>query len=168
MARFLAKKHKYQIKANQVLWIIKFQSLNDLKSICSFEKELFSHGLINVVASCFQGFPGCVGLSRCAILDSVGGRTQVNGIFASIIVLIVILFLGPLFESLPNACLASIIVIALKNMVMEVYTIFPKTLKKSKLEGVIKENISSFCFKKTSPFVKHPNLFYEILSSAGL
>lgn len=40
-------------------------------------KELFSYGIGNVVASFFDGFPACVGLSRCVILESVGGRTQV-------------------------------------------------------------------------------------------
>jgi MFS superfamily sulfate permease-like transporter len=89
----------------------------------------------NVVSSFFSGFPACVGLSRCVILDDVGGRTQVNGIFASIVILIVVLFLGPVFKTLPNACLASIIVVALKNMAMGV-TIFPSLLKKSKMEAV--------------------------------
>lgn len=114
MAKLFAKKHKYEIRANQ---------------------ELFSYGVGNIVSAFFSGFPGCVGLSRCVILDGVGGRTQVNGIFASILILIVILFLGPLFKTLPNACLASIIVIALKNMALE-FRVFPKILKKSKLEAV--------------------------------
>jgi hypothetical protein len=39
-------------------------------------KELFSYGIGNVVSCFFDGFPACVGLSRCAILDSVGGKTQ--------------------------------------------------------------------------------------------
>jgi MFS superfamily sulfate permease-like transporter len=60
----------------------------------------------------------------------------VSGIFSSILVLIVILFLGPFIETLPKACLASIIVVALKNMVIEVFTELPKIMKKSKLEAV--------------------------------
>ena len=61
---------------------------------------------------------------------------KVYGIFASILVLIVILFLGPLFKSLPNACLAAIIVIALKSIVFEVKNL-PDLFKKSKIEAVI-------------------------------
>jgi MFS superfamily sulfate permease-like transporter len=100
-------------------------------------KELFAYGVGNIVSSFFGGFPGCVGLSRCVIFDGVGGRSQVNGIFASVLILIVILFLGPVFKTLPNACLAAIIVIALKKMALEV-TIFPSILKRSKMEAVKK------------------------------
>jgi len=57
MAKLFAKKHKYEIKANQ---------------------ELFAYGVGNIVIAFFRGFPACVGLSRCVILDSVGGKTQVN------------------------------------------------------------------------------------------
>jgi MFS superfamily sulfate permease-like transporter len=88
------------------------------------------------VTSAFEGFPGCVSLSRCVILDGLGGRSQLNGFFAGLLLLVVILFLGPLFEALPKACLAAIIVIALKNMVLEVFTEFPKIFRKSKIEGV--------------------------------
>lgn len=65
-------------------------------------KELFAYGIGNIIAGVFEGFPGCVGLSRCVILDGVGGKTQVYGIFSSILILVVILFLGPLFKTLPN------------------------------------------------------------------
>ena len=120
-------------------------------------KELFAYGIGNIIAGVFEGFPGCVGLSRCVILDGVGGKTQVYGIFSSILILVVILFLGPLFKTLPNvkkkkfkqlnlfiysknqndkkACLAAIIVVALKSLILEV-RIFPKLLKKSKIEAV--------------------------------
>jgi MFS superfamily sulfate permease-like transporter len=39
-------------------------------------KELLAYGVGNIVSGFFQGFPACVGLSRCVILDSVGGKTQ--------------------------------------------------------------------------------------------
>jgi MFS superfamily sulfate permease-like transporter len=57
MAKLFAKKHKYEIKPNQ---------------------ELLAYGVGNIVSAFFRGFPACVGLSRCVILDSVGGRTQVS------------------------------------------------------------------------------------------
>ena len=41
------------------------------------------------------------------------------GFLASIVVLIVILAVGPLFRTLPNACLAAIIVTAMKNMLLQ-------------------------------------------------
>ena len=31
-----------------------------------------------MVTACFKGFPACVALSRSAILDGVGGKTQVK------------------------------------------------------------------------------------------
>ena len=40
-------------------------------------EELFSYGLSNVVTSFFSGFPACVALSRSAIVDSVGAKSQV-------------------------------------------------------------------------------------------
>jgi MFS superfamily sulfate permease-like transporter len=40
-------------------------------------KELIAYGCGNILCSLFQGFPSCVALSRCAILESVGGKTQV-------------------------------------------------------------------------------------------
>ena len=42
------------------------------------KQELFAYGLGNVVSSFFKGFPSCVGLSRCIILESTGAKTQVN------------------------------------------------------------------------------------------
>ena len=42
----------------------------------------------------------------------------------SLIILIVILWLGPLFEPLPKACLASIICIALKGLLFQVKQFF--------------------------------------------
>ena len=60
MAKLFAKRYQYEIRPNQ---------------------ELFSYGIGNVISGLFHGFPGCVGLSRCAILESVGGKTQVSELF---------------------------------------------------------------------------------------
>jgi len=44
---------------------------------------------------------------------------KIVGLLASIVVLIVILAVGPVFRTLPHACLASIIVTAMKNMLLQ-------------------------------------------------
>lgn len=43
-----------------------------------FYKELFAYGVGNVVTSFFHGFPLCVALSRCAVVEGTGGKTQVT------------------------------------------------------------------------------------------
>lgn len=75
MAKLFAKKHKYEIKANQVSSIKHTAAY--LSLIFYFLKELFAYGVGNIVIAFFRGFPACVGLSRCVILDGVGGKTQV-------------------------------------------------------------------------------------------
>ena len=129
-------------------------------------QEAFAYAVGNIVSSLFKGFPACVALSRMAILDGVGGKTQVFGLVSSSFVLIVCLAVGPLFKTLPNvqyrfqisfqvfyivfkfvyfqACLAAIIVVALKNTILQI-TQLPEVLRQSKFEAVC----SIFLFKKT-------------------
>lgn len=72
-----------------------------------------------MVASCFSCYPNAASLSRSSVLEASNGRTQLSFIFSSLIILIVILFVGPVFEPLPKACLAAIIVVALKNLLLQ-------------------------------------------------
>jgi MFS superfamily sulfate permease-like transporter len=81
MSKLFAKKYKYDLEPNQ---------------------EAFAYGVGNLVTSFFKGFPSCVALSRSAILDGVGGKTQVFGLVSSVLMLIVCLVVGPLFKTLPN------------------------------------------------------------------
>lgn len=74
-------------------------------------------------------------MSRSAILDSVGGKTQIFGLVSSGLILIVIIAVGPLFKTLPNACLAAIIVVALKNMLLQILQ-FPVIIRRSKFEAL--------------------------------
>ncbi|CAF5200610.1 unnamed protein product [Rotaria magnacalcarata] len=83
-------------------------------------RELFAYGMSNMIASCFHCFPNATSLSRSTVQDSSGGKTILVGGFTSIIVLIVILALGPLFKPLPNTVLAAIIILNLKGLLFQV------------------------------------------------
>lgn len=113
-AKLFAKKHKYEISANQ---------------------EFFAYGVCNVVSSFFNGYPGCVALSRCIIADGIGVKTQIVGLISSFIMLIVILALGPLLKTLPNSVLAALIVIALIKKTIDIVD-FWKIYKKNKMDAL--------------------------------
>jgi len=80
-SKLFAKKYNYKISPNQ---------------------EFSAYGLSNIIGSFFNGYPGCVGISRCFIGDGIGVKTQVVAFVNTIIMLIVILAVGPFLASLPN------------------------------------------------------------------
>nr|XP_039272946.1 sulfate anion transporter 1-like isoform X1 [Styela clava] len=92
-----------------------------IKSGCEIDanQELMAMGSANIVGCFFSCFPCAVALSRTAISDEVGGKTQITGLIAASIILTVILWIGPLFESLPEAALAVIILVNIKGMLRQ-------------------------------------------------
>jgi SulP family sulfate permease len=95
-----SKEHTYKIVPNQ---------------------ELIALGLSNVVGSFFQTFPATAGFSRTAVNYSSGAKTPLAAIFSAAIIVLTLLFLTPLFYYLPNAILASIIMIAVVNLIEFAY-----------------------------------------------
>ncbi|XP_053781942.1 prestin isoform X2 [Desmodus rotundus] len=81
MAKTLANKHGYQVDGNQ---------------------ELIALGLCNSIGSLFQTFSISCSLSRSLVQEGTGGKTQLAGCLASLMILMVILATGFLFESLPQ------------------------------------------------------------------
>ncbi|CAF4075187.1 unnamed protein product [Rotaria magnacalcarata] len=82
--------------------------------------ELLAYGLGNVVSSFFQCYPSSGSLSRSMVQGESGGTTSLIGGFSSVILAVVILALAPLLESLPMACLAGIIIVNLKGLLLKV------------------------------------------------
>jgi SulP family sulfate permease len=80
-------------------------------------RELVALGAANVAAGLFGGFPVTVGLSRSAVNESAGARTQMSSLVAAGVVFGTILFLTPLLSSLPNASLGAIIVMAVVGLI---------------------------------------------------
>lgn len=72
-------------------------------------QELLALGLTNLIGPFFLSYTASASLSRSAVLDAVGGHTQLSGLFSFVIVAIILIFLAPLFAALPTAVLAAII-----------------------------------------------------------
>lgn len=84
-------------------------------------QELIALGTANMVGSFFQGYPVTASFSRSAINHDSGARTNLAGIFSVFLVLLTLLLLTPLFEYLPNAILASIIMVSVFGLIDVTY-----------------------------------------------
>ncbi|KAL4229848.1 hypothetical protein ACF0H5_010240 [Mactra antiquata] len=115
IAAVMAKKNKYTIDANQ---------------------ELIAYGAGNIFGSFFSCYPYAASVSRSSVQDSAGGKTQIASLFSASMVLVVILWLGPLFENLPNCVLSAIIVVALRSLLLQVLEL-PSVWRTSKYDFYI-------------------------------
>ena len=95
-ARSLAAQRGYEIDPNQ---------------------ELVALGASNVGAGLLQGFPVDASLSRSAVGAGAGVRTRLSGLFVALLIVATMLFLTPLFDGLPQATLAAIIIAAVIGLV---------------------------------------------------
>lgn len=115
LAMIYADKHGYSIDPNQ---------------------ELLAHGISNTVSSLFTCFPNSATLATTNILESAGGHTQLAGLFTSLVVLIVLLLIGPLFYFLPKAVLACINVTSLRQMFLQ-FQDLPELWRISKIDFMV-------------------------------
>ncbi|XP_076286440.1 prestin isoform X2 [Lasioglossum baleicum] len=115
MALIFAQKLGYEVDSNQ---------------------ELVAQGVGNLVGSFFSCMPFTASLSRSLIQQTVGGHTQLASLISCSILVSVLLWIGPFFEPLPRCVLASIIVVALKGMLMKV-TEFKRFWKLEKSDGIV-------------------------------
>lgn len=97
VAKAIQKKHKnYEVKPNQ---------------------ELIGLGLANVAGSFFHAFPTTGGFSRTAVNDQAGANTGLAAIISAALIALTLLFLTPLFYYLPQAVLASVIMVAVFGLI---------------------------------------------------
>jgi high affinity sulfate transporter 1 len=80
-------------------------------------KELLGLGAANVGAGLFQGFAIGASLSKSSAAYRQGMRTQMAGIVAAGLTVLVALFLTGWFEGLPEATLAGIVLVAVSGMI---------------------------------------------------
>ena len=89
VAREFAEKHGYEIDADQ---------------------ELNAHAVVNLGSGLLGGMLAAGGMSGSAVKEGAGARTQVANLVAWGATIVTLLFLTPLFASLPEAVLAALII----------------------------------------------------------
>lgn len=80
-------------------------------------QELIAVGAANIGNSLVGGFPGAGGFSRTAVNDQAGANTQLAALISAGLIVLTLLFLTPLFYYLPQAVLASIIMVAVTGLI---------------------------------------------------
>uniref|UniRef100_A0A8D2ZGV4 Solute carrier family 26 member 3, tandem duplicate 2 n=1 Tax=Scophthalmus maximus TaxID=52904 RepID=A0A8D2ZGV4_SCOMX len=98
VAKVYSVKHDYTIDGNQ---------------------ELIAFGVSNIFGATFRSFAASTALSRTAVQESTGGKTQIAGLLSAVIVMIVTLAIGFLLEPLPKSVLGAVVIVNLKGMLMQ-------------------------------------------------
>ena len=78
--------------------------------------ELIAQGMANLASPLFGGIPATGAIARTMTNINNGGRTPVAGIIHAAVLLLIFLFLMPLAQYIPMACLAGVLVIVSYNM----------------------------------------------------
>uniref|UniRef100_A0A671Y695 Solute carrier family 26 member 3 n=1 Tax=Sparus aurata TaxID=8175 RepID=A0A671Y695_SPAAU len=115
VAKVYSVKHDYTIDGNQ---------------------ELIAFGVSNIFGASFKSFAASTALSRSAVQESTGGKTQVAGLLSAIMVMIVTLAIGFLLDPLPKSVLGAVVIVNLKGMLMQFREI-PYLWKKDKPDCVV-------------------------------
>jgi high affinity sulfate transporter 1 len=81
------------------------------------DREFLAIGMANLAAGLGSGMPVSGGMSQSLVNESGGARTPVSGLVASLIVLVVALWLSGLLADLPQTVLAAIVLMAVTSLI---------------------------------------------------
>lgn len=79
-------------------------------------QELVALGLVNVTSGFFQGFPVSGSSSRTPVAEAAGARTQLTGVFAAVVLSVLLVVGSSTFRNLPQATLAAVVIAAALRM----------------------------------------------------
>ncbi len=78
--------------------------------------ELIGQGLANIIVPFFGGIPVTGAIARTMTNITNGGRTPVAGLVHAVVLFLIFLFLMPLINLIPMACLAAVLIVVSYNM----------------------------------------------------
>ncbi|XP_061636569.1 prestin-like isoform X4 [Phyllopteryx taeniolatus] len=82
-------------------------------------QDLLALGLCNSIGAMFQCFAVSCSFSRSMVQENIGVKSQMSGLVSALMILTVLLKIGHLFEQLPKAVLAVIIVVNLQGLLAQ-------------------------------------------------
>jgi len=97
--------------------------------------ELMAQGVANLITPLFGGIPVTGAIARTMTNINNGGRTPVAGLIHAVVLLLILLFLGPLTKHIPMACLAGVLVVVAYNM--SEWRTFRSLLKNPKSDVIV-------------------------------
>uniref|UniRef100_A0A3Q3F7R8 Solute carrier family 26 member 2 n=1 Tax=Labrus bergylta TaxID=56723 RepID=A0A3Q3F7R8_9LABR len=115
LSEMFAKKHGYTVDANQ---------------------EMYAIGFCNILPSFFRCFTTSAALTKTLVKESTGCQTQVSGLVTSLVLLLVLLVIAPLFYSLQKCVLAVIIVVNLRGALRK-FTDVPRMWRINRVDTAI-------------------------------
>jgi MFS superfamily sulfate permease-like transporter len=80
-------------------------------------QELAGIGTANIAAGLFSGFPVSTSASRTAVATQAGSRTQLTGLVAAALVLLMLVFVPGLVQAMPQPVLAAVVIAASLSLV---------------------------------------------------
>ncbi|TQD28446.1 SulP family inorganic anion transporter [Methanolobus vulcani] len=98
-------------------------------------RELVGQGIANMTLPFFSGIPGTAAIARTAINIREGAKTRMAGIFQSLILLTILLYLGPIAAFIPKAYLAGVLIVVSMRMIN--VDEFKTTMNISKMDSAV-------------------------------
>ncbi len=98
-------------------------------------QEFFGQGMANLIGALFQCYPVSGSFSRSAMNYASGARSGLSSIISSVVVVVALLFLTPLFRQVPRAALGALVVSAVMLLFhpREVFALW----RKNRHDGVV-------------------------------
>lgn len=79
-------------------------------------QELVAHGPANILSGLFGGFLVVGSLSKTSVAIAAGARSQLANLIAAVFCLLTLIFLTPLFRTMPQPALAAIVIAAMLHL----------------------------------------------------
>ncbi|WP_321429851.1 SulP family inorganic anion transporter [uncultured Methanolobus sp.] len=98
-------------------------------------KELIGQGIANMALPFFSGIPCTAAIARSAVNIREGAKTRMSGIIHALILLMILVFLGPIAAFIPKAYLAGVLILVSLRMIN--INEFKTTMSISKMDTAV-------------------------------